>query len=337
MPTIKDVARKAGVSTATVSHVINETRFVSEELRARVYKAMEELDYRPNAIARSLRRKRTQNIGMIVPDVAYPFLAEVARGMEDRSFALGYSAILCESNSDPERETACIDLLRAKQVDGIVFVAGGESSTHVWALIERRIPVVVCDRELPGVEVDTVIADNVGSGYQGTEHLIRLGHRHIGCITGPRALCISDKRMDGYERALKEHGVTPTPALPLRGGGSLIIHSDFRCRGGYEAMGELLALDEPPTAVFACNDLMAMGAICAASKRRLRIPEDIAIVGCDDIALAAFTNPSLTTVAQPKYEMGALAVEMLIDRIENMDKPPTKRVLPTEMVIRDSC
>jgi LacI family transcriptional regulator len=329
MVTVKDVAHKAGVSTATVSHVINETRFVSQELRTRVREAMEELDYRPNAIARSLRRKRTQNIGMIVPDVAYPFLAEVARGLEDRSFELGYSATLCESNSDPEREAACIDLLRAKQADGIVFVAGGESSTHVRALIKRRIPVVVCDRELAGVEVDTVVADNVGSGCQGTEHLIRLGHRHIGCIAGPRALCISDKRLDGYKHALKKSGI------PLNK--DLIAHGDFRCQGGYEAMGELLSLGNPPTAVFTCNDLMAMGAICAASKRRLRIPEDIAIVGCDDIALAAFTNPSLTTIAQPKSKMGALAVDMLIDRIENMDKPPTKRVLPTELVIRDSC
>jgi len=329
MVTVKDVARRAKVSTATVSHVINETRFVSEELRARVYQAMEELDYRPNAIARSLRRKRTQDIGMIVPDVAYPFLAEVARGLEDRGFELGYSAILCESNSEPEREAACVDLLRMKRVDGIVFVAAGENSHHVRALIERGVPVVVCDRELPGVEVDTVIADNVGSGHQATDHLIRLGHRRIGCIAGPQELCISNKRLAGYRRALEEHG------LPLDQ--DIIVHGDFRCPGGYEAMGKLLALDDPPTAVFACNDLMAMGAICAVSKRRLRMPEDVAIVGCDDIALAAFTNPSLTTVAQPKHEMGAAAVEMLVDRIEDAHKPPTKRVLPTELVIRDSC
>jgi LacI family transcriptional regulator len=329
MITVKDVARRAGVSTATVSHVINETRFVSEELRAKVYQAMEALDYRPNAIARSLRRKETQNIGMIIPDVAYPFLAEVARGLEDRGFALGYSAILCESNSDLEREATCIDLLQAKRVDGIVFIAAGESSSHVRTLVERGVPVVVCDRELPGVEVDTVIADNVGSGRQATEHLIRLGHRRIGCIAGPRELCISNRREDGYKRALKEHGIPVDKDLIVRG--------DFRCRGGYEAMRELLAFDERPTAVFACNDLMAMGAICAASKRRLRIPEDIAIVGCDDIALAAFTNPSLTTVAQPKHEMGAVAVDMLVGRIADRSESPTKRVLPTELVIRDSC
>ncbi len=329
MVTAKDVARRAGVSTATVSHVINETRFVSEELRARVYQVMKELDYRPNAIARSLRCKKTQNIGMIVPDIAYPFLAEVSRGVEDAGFRLGYNVILCESNGSLEREAACVNLLRAKQVDGVVFVAVGESSSHVQTLIGQGVPVVVCDRDIPGVEVDTVIADNMGSGYQATEHLIRLGHRRIGCIAGPQGLCISNERVDGYNRALKEHSISLHE--------NLIIHDDFRCRGGYEAMGELLALDEPPTAIFACNDLMAMGAICAVSKKKLRISQNIAIIGCDDIALASFTNPSLTTIAHPKHEMGAVAMEMLVGRIKDRSKPTTKRVLPTELVVRDSC
>jgi len=329
MPTIKDVARKAGVSTATVSRVINETRFVSEELRARVYRAMEELNYRPNAIARSLRRKETRNIALIVPDVAYPFLAEVAKGVEDASFELGYSAILCASSDSTERETACVRLLLEKRVDGVVFISAGEDLGHIWTLIKRDIPVVVCDRDLPGVEVDTVVADNVGSGYRATDHLIRLGHRRVGCIAGPAGLSVSDGRVDGYRRVLEEYGLPWREALVARG--------DFRCGGGYEAMGELLALDDPPTAVFACNDLMAMGAICAASKNRLRIPQDVAIVGCDDITLAAFTNPSLTTVAHPKREMGAVAVRMLVRRIEDPSGPRERRVLPTELVVRDSC
>ena len=328
MTTIKDVAHRAGVSTATVSHVINETRFVSEELKAKVYQAMGELNYRPNAIARSLRRRKTQNIGVIVPDISHLFLAEVARGVEDAGFELGYNVILCDSDGDLEREADYIELLQEKKVDGIVFVAAGESSSHVQALIEQRMPVVVCDRELPEVEVDTVIADNVGSGYQATEHLIGLGHRRIGCIAGPEVLEISNKRVEGYKKALEKYGV------PLDDG--WIIHGDFRCRGGYEAMRKLLALDEPLTAVFACNDLMAMGAICAASQKRMRIPQNVAIVGCDDIALASFINPSLTTIAQPKHEMGAVAVEMLVERIRDKSRPPARRLLPTELVIRDS-
>jgi len=329
MVTMKDVARRAGVSTATVSHVINETRFVSDELKARVYQAMRELNYYPNAIARSLRRRRTHNLAIIVPDISYPFLAEVARGVEDTGFELGYNVILCDSNGNLEKEATCIGLLREQKVEGIVFVAAGESSSHVQALIEQGIPVIVCDRELPEVEVDTVIADNVGSGYQATEYLIGLEHRRIGCIAGPPMLEISNKRVGGYKRALEQHGI------PLRE--ESIARGDFRCRGGYEAMGELLALDEPPTAVFACNDLMAIGAICAASQKRLRIPQDVAIVGCDDVALASFTNPSLTTVAQPKHEMGAAAVEMLVKRIGDKDRPPTRKLLPTELVLRDSC
>jgi len=327
--TLKDVAERAGVSTATVSHVINETRFVSEELRQRVYQAIEALNYRPDAIARSLRRRKTHNIAMIVPDISYPFLAEVARGVEDAGFELGYNVILCDSNGNLEKEATCIGILQEKKVDGIVFVAAGESSGHVQALIEQGMPVVVCDRELPGVEVDTVIADNVGSGYQATEHLIGLGHRHIGCIAGPQELGISDKRVEGYRQTLEQHGI------PLRE--ESIARGDFRCTGGYEAMRELLTLDAPPTAVFACNDLMAIGTICAASKRKLRIPQDVAIVGCDDIALASFTNPSLTTVAQPKHEMGAAAVEMLVERIGDKSRPPTRRLLSTKLVLRDSC
>jgi LacI family transcriptional regulator len=317
------------VSIATVSHVINETRFVSEELRARVYQAMKELDYRPNVIARSLRRKRTQNIGMIIPDISYPFLAEVARGVEDIGFQLGYNVVLCDSNGELEKEAYCIELCQGKQVDGIVFVAAGESADHVQSLIEQGMPVILVDRDLTEIEVDMVIADNVESGYQATEYLIQSGHRRIGCITGPRKLCISNKRVDGYRQALERYD------LPLCD--KLLVHGNFRCRGGYEAMKELLALNEPPTAVFACNDLMAMGAICAASERRLRMPQDVAIIGCDDIALASFTNPSLTTIAQPKHEMGALAVKLLVERIEDKDSPPTKQILPTELVIRDSC
>jgi LacI family transcriptional regulator len=327
--TLKDVAERAGVSTATVSHVINETRFVSDELKARVHQAMRELNYRPNAIARSLRRRKTQNMGMIVPDISYPFLAEVARGVEDAGFELGYNVILCDSDGDLEREADYIGLLQEKKVDGIVFVATGESSSHVRALIEQGMPVVVCDRELPGVEVDTVIADNVGSGHQATEHLIGLGHRRIGCIAGPPVLEISNKRVEGYKKTLEKYGVSLDDGV--------IVHGDFRCKGGYEAMRELLALDELPTAVFACNDLMAIGAICAASQKKLRIPQDVAIIGCDDIALASFTNPSLTTVAQPKHEMGAAAVEMLVERIKDKSKPPTRQLLPTELVLRDSC
>ena len=327
MVTAKDVAHKAGVSITTVSHVVNETRFVSEDLRTRVYQAMEELKYRPNAVARSLRCQKTQNIAIIVPDIAYPFLAELARGVEDEAFKQGYNSIVCESNTDAEREAACIELVQSKRVDGIVFVGTGESSQHIQSLIAQNIPVVVCNRDF-GLPVDTVIADNVASGYQATQHLIQSGHLRIGCIAGPRQLYVSVQRVEGYRRALQ------TQDLPWEE--TLVVHGDFGCRGGYDAMYHLLALDSPPTAVMACNDMMAMGAICAVSKQKLDIPGDVAIVGCDDIALAAFTNPSLTTVVQPKREMGALAVQMLLRRITDPGRPPERHVLPVTLTVRDS-
>jgi LacI family transcriptional regulator len=327
--TLKDVAERAGVSTATVSHVINDTRYVSDELKAKVRQAMEGLDYHPNAIARSLRRRRTQNIGMIVPDISYPFLGEVAKGVEDAGFKRGYNVILCDSDGKLEREADYIELLQEKKVDGIIFVAAGESRSHVQALLDQAMPVVVCARQLSGVEVDEVIADNEGAGRQATEHLIRLGHHRVGCIAGPRDLGVSSKRVDGYRHALAHHH------LPLHE--DWIAYASFQPRGGYEAMDELLALNEPPTAVFACSDLMAIGAICAASRTGLRVPQDMAIIGCDDIALAAFTNPSLSTVAQPKYEMGVVSVEMLVERIRDRSRPPARRLMPTELVLRGSC
>jgi LacI family transcriptional regulator len=327
--TLKDVAEKAGVSTATVSHVINDTRYVSDELKAKVHRAMELLNYHPNAIARSLRRKRTHNIGMIVPDISYPFLGEVAKGVEDAGFERGYNVILCDSDGKLEREADYLELLQEKKVDGVIFVAAGESRSHVQALLDQGMPVVVCARQLAGLEVDEVIADNAGAGYQATEHLIGLGYRCVGCVAGPRDLGVSSKRVDGYRRALAHHDI------PMRE--EWIAYASFQPRGGYEAMDELLALDEPPTAVFACSDLMAIGAICAASRKGLKVPQDMAIIGCDDIALAAFTNPSLSTVAQPKYEMGVVAVEMLVARIKDRSTALQRHLLPTQLVLRDSC
>ncbi len=329
MASIKDVAQRAGVSPTTVSHVINETRFVSEELRARIYQAINKLDYRPNAIARSLRCKKTQTIGMIIPDIAYPFLAEVARGVEDSGFKLGYNVILCDSNGALERETAYIDLLREKQVDGIILVAAGESSRHVETLIKQGMPVISVDRELPGLEVDSVFADNLQGGYQATEYLIQLGHRRIGCITGPPDLSISSQRISGYRQALKRYDI------PLCD--ELVVISDFRYQEGYRATRQLLALNEPPTAIFACNDIMAVGAICAAKDKGLGVPEGIAIIGFDDIALASFISPRLTTVSQPKHEMGAIAVELLVERIKEKSQSFTKVILPVHLVVRESC
>jgi len=328
MVTQQDVAAKARVSTTTVSHVINQTRFVSQELRERVYRAMEELDYQPHAIARSLRRRRSKQIAVIVPDLAYPFLAEVARGMEEAGFKLGYNVIFCATHRDREKEEACLDLARTKQVDGIIILGDVPESQRLGALVDRGTPVVSCNGKLKGLPVDTVVADNEQAGYEATRYLVGLGHHRVACVAGFQEIAISSLRLRGYQRALSELNI------PIRE--TLIAHDDFGNRGGFDAMNRLLDLAEPPTAVFACNDMMAMGAICASSKRKLRVPQHVAIVGCDDIALAAYTNPSLTTVALPKHRLGTSAVEMLVGRIENGEQATEDRVLPVRLVIRDS-
>lgn len=328
MTTIRDVAHQAGVSVTTVSHVINETRFVSDELRQRVLAAMADLDYQPNALARSLRRKQTHTLGMILPDSANPFFAEVAHSIERASFARGYNAILCNSGGDLDKELVYANVLMEKQVDGIIFVAAGLSTEHIQAILAREVPLVVVDRDLPGIEVDAVLCDNLGGGYAATQHLIQLGHRRIGCITGPSDVTPSAERVMGYRRALAEKGQPVDETLIQRG--------DFQFASGATAMHYFLSLPEPPTAVFACNDLMAIGAISAATELRRRVPDDLAVVGFDDVALASFSNPPLTTIAQPKQEMGELAIDLLLARAADRAAPPQRRLLPARLVVRRS-
>jgi LacI family transcriptional regulator len=325
---MRNVAERAGVSVTSVSHVINGTRPVSDELRRRVLDAMGELGYRPNALARSLRRQKTHTIGMIVPDSANPFFAEVARGIEDTCFEQGYSVILGNSDGDLGKELLYTNVLAEKQVDGILFVAAGTSTEHIRALQARRMPLVVVDRHIPSVDVDSVLTDNAHGGWLATHHLVELGHRRIGCIAGPSDVTPSADRITGYRQALHEGGIAVDEAL--------IVKGDFQYESGYRAAHQLLAIDDPPTAVFTCNDLMAVGAISAALELRRQVPADLSVVGFDDVRLASFTNPPLTTVAQPKYEMGVMAATMLLERLQNRDMPPRQRLLDTSLLTRQS-
>jgi LacI family transcriptional regulator len=325
---MRDVAERAGVSVTTVSHVINETRPVSDELRQRVLAAIDELGYQPNVLARSLRRGETHTIGMIVPDSANPFFAELARGIEDTSFAHGYNLILCNSDGDLDKELIYADVLTEKQVDGILFVAAGVSTDHIRALQERRIPVVIVDREIPDVSVDQVLTNNARGGWLATRHLLELGHRCIGCITGPSDVTPSAERVTGYRQALSEGGIPVDEVL--------IVKGDFQYESGYRAARQILARDDPPTAIFTCNDLMAVGAISAAVEMGRQVPVNLSVVGFDDVRLASFANPPLTTIVQPKYEMGVLATTMLLERMRNHDIPPRRRLLDTSLLIRQS-
>ena len=328
MVTIHDVAERAGVSATTVSHVINQTRRVSPELRQRVLDALDALGYQPNALARSLRRKQTFTIGLVIPDNANPFFAEMARGIEDEAFNSNYSVILCNSDGRIERESAALDVLLKRQVDGIILAPAGESASTVNMLNQRGTALVVIDRELPGSMADCVLADHQAGARTAVEHLINLGHRRIGCISGPGELAPSAARVDGYRTALRAAGLRADPALLYPG--------NFSDHSGHQGAQVLLALPDPPTAIFACNDLMAIGVIAAAAEHGIRVPEDLSVVGFDDIHLAAFFNPPLTSVAQPKYELGKVATALLVERLRDRSLPPRRCVLQNRLMLRRS-
>jgi LacI family transcriptional regulator, galactose operon repressor len=330
MPTIKDVARAAGVSITTVSHVINDTRFVSDELRERVQAAMEELGYRPNILARSLRRGETKTIGLVVPDNSNPFFAEMARTVEDLGFATGYSVILCNSDDNLAKEAAYLEVLITKQVDGVVFIASGSSQEHLVELSQQGIPYVVVDREIDGAWADIVLVNNELGGYVATRHLIKLGHRRIACITGPSQLTPSADRVRGYRRALREFQIAEDEEL--------VVPGDFRAQGGEAALERLLAVSPPPSAVLACNDMMAIGVLRAARKAGLHVPDDLSVVGFDDIPLASAVSPALTTVAQPITELASHSVQILLARMQNSEEgqPRQRIVLDPRLIVRDS-
>jgi LacI family transcriptional regulator len=328
MSTMREVAERAGVSVTTVSHVINETRPVSAELRERVMTAAEELGYRPNILARGLRRGETLTIGLVIPNNANPFFAEIARGIEDATFQKGYSLVLCNTEDDVSKELRYINVLIDKQVDGIIFVSAGGSEDNIRYLQARDLPFVIVDRLVPDANADTVLTDNIGGGLQATRHLLQLNHTRIGCISGPSNLTPSADRVKGYVEALEEAELAFEEQLVVRG------YFDFD--SGYEGAKKLLTLEDPPSAIFACNDLMATGAIRAAEEAGIQVPGDLSIVGFDDIPLATYTNPPLTTVHQPIPELGAIASDLLLTRIQEPELSPRHRILETHLVIRGS-
>src|SRR5215208_1199415 len=328
MATIREVAESAGVSYATVSHVINNTRLVSKETRERVLAAMSELNYRPNALARSLRQGKTNTLGLVLPDSANPFFAEISRSIEDEAFKKGYSVFLCNTELDTQRELFYVDVLSKKQVDGIIFVAAGDQADSLDFLLRQNMPVVMIDRDLPNVEVDAVLTDHQLGGCLATQHLLELGHTRIACIAGPSSITPSAERITGYRNALEEAGLAADETLILRG--------DYHAQSGMEMSHAILRMEPRPTAIFAMNDLMALGALRAAAEEGCSVPGDLAVVGYDDLELAHFTNPPLTTIAQPKKEIGAQAISLLVDRMSRRDRSPSRIVLPPELIVRRS-
>ena len=307
MTTMRAVADLAGVSIATVSHVINDTRAVSPPLTARVLHAMEQLDYQPDVVARSLRRRETLTIGLLLPTVEIPFYGRVAESVEAAANEAGYSVILCNSGWSTQREQRHLRNLIARRVDGLLCSSLAMTGEHLAPLLRRETPVVVVERTMPGLDLDAVEIDNFQAAYDATAHLIALGHRRIGCITGLPDSDLNASRLCGYRQALEAASLPIDPSVVLTG--------DYGAAIGVHHATNLLDLADPPTAVFAFNDLMAMGVLQAAQARGLRIPDDLAIIGFDGLPLTAFTSPPLSTVEQPVAEMGRAAVAMLLERI----------------------
>jgi len=331
MATIKDVALRAGVSVTTVSHVVNDTRHVSAKGRERVEEAIRELGYVPNAMARSLKSNTTSTLGMLIPNSSNPYFAEIVRIVEDRCFGAGYTLVLCNTDDEPRRQSVYLQVLAERRIDGLIVVStgAGDDDSLVTQLHGLRIPTVLVDREIADPACDLVETAHMQGGLLAVRHLLSLGHKRIACIGGPVGVMPSEQRIEGWRMALAEAGATPNAdALLWRGG--------FTSQGGYEAMHAILRTEEAPSAVFVCNDLMAIGALRAAHESGVHVPDELSIVGFDDIELSAYTSPPLTTVAQPKERIGALAVDMLLERVGGKRRDARKVVLQPELRVRAS-
>jgi LacI family transcriptional regulator len=325
--TIAEVGRVAGVSIATVSRVLNNIPGqVSPATRRRVLRVIRDLDYRPNALARSLHQRRTHTIGLILPDISNPYYAEMARGIEDAISRQGYTLVTCNTDRQPDRISHSVAVLREKQVDGIILGGGGTlGAPHFAALRDCGTRVVLigrCEMDLPAVRVD-----NVKGAREAAAHLLALGHRRIAVLAGPRISTTTVDRLAGFRQAFDEFGL-PFPSRWLR-------YGDLRPGSGLEAAEKLFASRRAPTAILAINDQMAIGAMRGVLQRGLEIPRQVSVVGFDDIALASFVTPALTTMALPLHQMGVAAGEMILRPLAGVEQPQEVWFTPT-LVVRES-
>lgn len=329
MATMKDIARLAGVSTSTVSHVINKSRFVSDEIAERVNNAAQQLNYAPSALARSLKMNRTKTIGMLVTTSTNPFFGEVVKGVERSCYHQGYNLILCNTEGDNQRMKASINTLLQKRVDGLLLMCSTLEGERL-DVFDRYpdIPIVVMDWGPILFASDKIQDNSLQGGYMAAKHLIESGHKEIGCITGPLIRHQAQMRYEGYKRALAEAGIAINP--------DWIVESDFECEGGYQAFEKLYQRGKLPSALFVSNDMMAMGVIQAANQRGLRVPDDLSLIGYDDVHIAKFMTPALTTIHQPKYRLGKAAVDTLLYRLENPDTTAQVVQLEPTLVVRSS-
>ncbi|WP_374941346.1 ribose operon transcriptional repressor RbsR [Scandinavium lactucae] len=329
MATMKDVARQAGVSTSTVSHVINKDRFVSDAITEKVNAAIKSLNYAPSALARSLKLNQTHTIGMLITASTNPFYSELVRGVERSCFERGYSLVLCNTEGDEQRMNSNLETLMQKRVDGLLLLCT-ETHQPSQEIMQRypSIPTVMMDWAPFDGDSDLIQDNSLLGGDMATQYLIDKGYTRIACIAGPLDKTPARLRLEGYQSAMQRSG------LPLHD--AYVITSDFEFGGGLTAMRALLALAEPPQAVFVGNDAMAVGVYQALYQAGLSVPRDMAVVGYDDIELAAFMTPPLTTIHQPKDELGELAIDVLIHRMAQPGQKQQRVQLTPELVVRGS-
>jgi len=331
MATIRDVARQAQVSTATVSAALNSSAYVSHDLKARVFAAVEALGYAPSGIAKSLKTGKTRLLAVIVADISNPFFTQLTNALETAAYDRGYSLVLCNSDENFERERHHLNLIRAQRCDGLVLAPTGDAEAYQTAgLGSFPMPTVLIDRVLDSWPADSVTIDNESAAFQATNYVLDLGHRSVGTISGPPHVSTGAGRLAGFRRALAARGIKPD-LTHVRSG-------DFREDVAYSAMREMLALKNPPTAVYVANNLMLVGVMRAIAEASFNCPGDVSVVSTDDFNWSTAFRPRLTTVRQPVREMGLEAVRLLVDRIaRGADETAKRLVLQPTLIVRESC
>ena len=328
MPTIQDVARLAGVAPITASRVINNSGYASQSVRERVLKAVEELGYVPNTLARSLRSRKTDTLALILSDITNPFFTTIARGVEDTASDAGYTVIFCNTDESESEERKYLNVLLQKRVDGILLIPAGNGVQSVQAARDQGIPVVVLDRRAPGCAADVVRGDSEGGARSLTQLLISLGHRRIAMLTGSPHVSTAQDRATGYHAAMLAAGLEKE---------ELVFYGRFTQASGAEMVRQAIAAQPEPTALFAANNFIAIGALNQLRELGKRVPEDLALVSFDDLPAPLVTFPFLTVAAQPAYEMGCRATTRLIERLEAASTDEYREIiLPTEVILRAS-
>lgn len=325
--TIKDIAKEAGVSTATVSRALYDTGYVSSETKAKILEVAERLGYKKHKEIKSFSVK-TNLIGVIVSDITNPFFTKIVRGIEDVLSSVGYSLLLCNTDESIEKENNYLKVLQSKKVEGIILAPTGGNHSYLYKVLNRGISVVLIDRLIEGIELDGVVIDNIGGAYEGVKHLISQGYKRIGIITGPLEITTARERLEGYKKALVESNIEVDERL--------IENGRYTQTGGYEAFLNLMRKEEKPDAVFVCNNVMTTGVLLAIKELRLRVPEDIGIVGFDDLEWASLCDPPITTISQPIYSIGATAAQLLLKRLKERSIKKEVMILKPTLNIRES-